>query len=40
MTHNRGLDFVVELPAESRDLFHQWAKENTFDPMNPDGSTS
>ena len=39
-THPLDIDFVLELPTELRDLFHQWAKENTFDPMNPDGSAT
>ncbi len=29
------IDFVLELPSELRDLFHQWAKENGFDPTDP-----
>jgi hypothetical protein len=37
-TYPLDIDFVLELPAELRDLFHEWAKENGFDPLNPDGS--
>lgn len=29
------IDFVLELPAELRDLFTQWAEKNGFDPLNP-----
>ena len=45
IVHNENLnsypldiDFVLELPVELRDLFHEWAKENGFDPLNPTGS--
>ncbi len=29
------IDFVLELPAELRDLFNEWAHTNGFDPLNP-----
>ena len=28
-----GIDFVLELPGELRDLFNDWAQRNEFDPM-------
>jgi Nucleotidyltransferase len=28
-------DFVLELPAELRDLFNEWAQASEFDPLNP-----
>jgi hypothetical protein len=31
------IDFVLELPAELRDLFNEWAHANGFDPLNPSG---
>ncbi len=30
------IDFVLELPAELRDLFTDWAEKSRFDPLNPD----
>ena len=39
-TYPLDIDFVLELPAELRDLFHDWAKENGFDPLNPTGPSS
>lgn len=30
-----GIDFVLELPAELRDLFSEWAQTNGFDPLDP-----
>ena len=37
-TYPLDIDFVLELPSELRDLFHGWATENGFDPLNPTGS--
>jgi len=30
------IDWVLQLPPELRDLFHDWAKQNDFDPVHPD----
>ena len=30
------IDWVLQLPPELRDLFHDWARENRFDPAHPD----
>lgn len=34
------IDFVLELPAELRDLFNAWAQGSGYDPLHPDGSSS
>jgi hypothetical protein len=36
-TYPIDIDFVLELPPQLRDLFHDWATRVGFDPMNPDG---
>ena len=34
-SHPIDIDFVLELPAELRDLFNEWAQTSGFDPLNP-----
>jgi hypothetical protein len=34
-SHPIDIDFVLELPAELRDVFSEWAQTNGFDPLNP-----
>lgn len=31
-----GIDFVLDLPADLHDIFHEWAKQAGYDPMSPD----
>lgn len=34
-TYPLDIDFVLELPAELRELFNEWAHASGFDPLNP-----